>query len=222
MHMIGALIPQLHSPTFGQWRSHFYALGHGGTVGFVLCHFAIVFAQHSDNGHLTPLGWAVAVVYGLGALCCARAGRVTQQDGRRCPDKQQPWWFLAATLLFLGINKLLNLQTTLINLGRAAARTWGWYQYRRAAQAVFAVLFTLALLAVFAALLKKWRWFVKERPLVQTGVLLLLLFVVIRAFALNHVEELLHLHLHDDNWGWTLELLATACFAWYTTQVKAR
>jgi hypothetical protein len=188
----------------------------------VLCHFAIVFTQHLDNGQLTPVGWAVAVAYGLGALCCARAGWVTQPDGRRCSGKQQPWWLLAAILLFLGINKLLNLQTTLINLGRAAARTEGWYQYRRVAQTVFAVLFTMALLSVFAALLKKWRWFVKERPLVQTGVLLLLLFVVIRAFALNHVEELLHLNLHDNNWGWALELLATACFAWSATQVKVR
>ena len=188
----------------------------------MLCHFAIVFAQHSDNGDLTPVGWAVAVVYMLGALCCARASIVARHDGRCCAGKQQPWWLLASILLFLGINKLLNLQTTLIKLGRAAARTEGWYQYRRVAQTVFAVLFTLVLLAVFAVLLKKWRWFVKERPLVQTGVLLLLLFVVIRAFALNHVEELLQLNLHDDNWGWTLELLASACFAWSATQVIAR
>lgn len=186
------------------------------------CHFAIVFVQHSDNGHLTVLGWTTALVYFVGGLFCARAGIVARQGGHRSAGKQQPWWLLAAILLFLGINKLLNLQTTLINLGRAAARTEGWYQYRRVAQAVFAALFTLALLVVFAALLKKWRWFVKERPLVQTGVLLLLLFVVIRALAINHVEELLQLNLHDDNWGWTLELLATACFAWSATQVKVR
>jgi magnesium-transporting ATPase (P-type) len=188
----------------------------------VRCHFAIVFAQHLDNGHLTPLGWAVAVVYVLGALCCARAGRVTQQDGRRCSNKQQPWWVITAVLLFLGINKLLNLQTTLINLGRATAWTESWHQYQRVAQVVFVVLFTLALLAVFAAFLKKCRWFVKERPLPLAGVLILFLFVVIRVSTLNHVEALFHLNLYDNYWGWILELGGTACIAWSAAQIKAR
>jgi hypothetical protein len=188
----------------------------------VLCHFAIVFAQHLDNGHLTPLGWAVAVVYVLGALCCARAGRVTQQDGRRCSDKQQPWWVMTAVLLLLGINKLLNLQTTLINLGRATAWTEGWHQYQRVAQVVFAVLFTLAMFASLAACLKKWKWFVNEQPLVLAGVLLLFLFVVLRASTINRIDERLHLRLYDDYWGWILELLATACFAWSAARVKPR
>jgi hypothetical protein len=184
--------------------------------------FAIEFTQHSDNGDLTVLGWTTASAYVVGGLFCVRAGIVAHQDGRRCSGRQQPWWLLAAVLLFLGINKLLNLQTTLINLGRAAARTEGWYQYQRVAQAVFAVLFTLALMAVFTAFLKKWGWFVKERPLVLAGVLLLLLFVVIRASTFNHVEELLHLNLYDDYWGWILELSGIACLAWSAARVQAR
>ena len=164
----------------------------------------------------------MAVVYVLGALCCVRAGKVTQQDRRRCSDKQQPWWVMAAALLFLGINKQLNLQTWLIDLGRATARTEGWYQYRRTAQVVFVVLFTLAMFAALTACLKKWGWFLNEQPWVQYGVLLFLLFVVVRASTINHIEERLHLRLYDGYWAWTLELLATACFAWSATQVKAR
>jgi len=179
--------------------------------------FAVVFAQHSDNGDLTFLGWITALAYVVGALFCVWAGIVTRRS-----DKQQPWWILAVILFFLGVNKLLNLQTALINLGRAAARAQCWYRYQRVAQVVFAVLFALALMAVFAAFLKKWGWFVKGRPLVLAGVLLLLLFVVVRASTFNHVDELLHLNLYDDYWGWILELGGIACIAWSAAHVKVR
>jgi hypothetical protein len=179
--------------------------------------FGIVFAQHSDNGDLTFLGWTTALAYVVGALFCVRAGIVTRHS-----DKQQPWWILAVILLFLGVNKLLNLQTRLINLGRSAAQTQGWYPYEREAQAVFVVLFTLVLAATLAACVKKWRRFVKEQPLALAGVLLLFLFVVVRAATLNHVDALLRLNLYDDYWAWTLELIAAACLAWSAAQVKAR
>ena len=98
---------------------------------------AIEFTQHLDNGNLSPLGWAVAVAYLLGAAFCIRAAMVTQQHGRRHSDEQPPWWGLVAVLLFLGINKWLDLQTLLMGLGRAVSGTAGWYQHRRAVEAVF-------------------------------------------------------------------------------------
>jgi hypothetical protein len=182
--------------------------------------FAI--AQHLDNGDLTLLGWTTAAVYMVGALLCARAGMVTGQAAGHRADKREPWRVLTTLLLFLGINKKLNLQTLLIGLGRAGAWSGGWYQHRREVQAVFVLLFTLVLLAALMASLRRWRWFLKEHPLVLAGVLLLFLFIAVRASNFNHVEQLLHLNLYDDYWGWILEWGGTACLGLSAAQVKAR
>jgi hypothetical protein len=184
---------------------------------------AIEFIQHlGSKGDLSPLGWAVATAYVIGAAFCARAGLVTQQHGRCDSDKHPPWWGLAGVLLFLGINKGLNLQTWLIGLGRAASRTEGWSRYERTVKVVFVVLFTLATLAVVVACLTKWGWFFKQQRAVSAGVALLFVFVVVRAATINKVDELLHVNLYDNSWGWILELLATACFAWSAAHVNGQ
>jgi len=188
----------------------------------VFSHLAIVFTQHGDNGELTPIGWTVAVVYVVGALFCARAGIVSHQEADRHPDNQAPWSILAIVLLFLGINKKLDLQSLLIHAGHASARADGWDQYRWLAQAVFVVLFTLAVFAALAACVKKWRRFANDQPLILTGVLLLVLFVVVRASTISHVSERFHIRFYDEYWGWILELLATACFAWSAAHAKAK
>jgi len=188
----------------------------------VFSHLAIVFAQHGVNGELTPVGWTVAGVYVVGALFCARAGIVSHQDGDRRPNNQAPWSLLAAVLLLLGINKKLDLQSLLIHAGRASARAEGWDQYRRLAQAVFVMLFTLTVFAALAACLRKWRRFVNEHPLILAGILLLVLFVVVRASTLSHVDERFHVRFYDEYWGWILESVATVCFAWSAAQARAR
>jgi uncharacterized membrane protein YbjE (DUF340 family) len=119
--------------------------------------FPLAIVWHPDTGAPTLPGWIMAGAYVVGAPFCARAGSLMCQVQLQRAGKLDPWWALAAALLFLGINKLLALQTVLINLGRAVARAQGWYEYRhvRVAQAVFAVLFTLSLLAALAACFRK-------------------------------------------------------------------
>jgi uncharacterized membrane protein len=128
---------------------------------------------------------------------------------------------MAAVLLFLGINKKLDLQSLLIHAGRASATAEGWYQYRWMAQTVFVVLFTVSVVAALAACLKKWRRFVNEQPLILAGILLLALFVVVRASTLSHVDERFHMLFYDEYWAWILELLATACFAGSAARAKS-
>ena len=165
------------------------------------------------------VGWTVTAAYLFAAGLCAQAGLRMRRASGNSAGQYQPWWFLAAVLLFLGLNKQLDLQTLLINAGRGMARAEGWFGYRRIVQAAFVVLFTLALVAGLVACVTKWRPFFRERPLVLAGLLSLLLLVVIRASGFNHVEELLHLDLHDDSWGWALELGGTVCVAWPATKV---
>lgn len=164
----------------------------------------------------------MAIVYVIGAMFCGCAGIMAQRQRLHHSASKSPWWEIAAILFFLGINKWLDLQARLMVLWRTDAQTTGWYHYRHAAEVVFAVVFTLGVLAALAAGLGKWRWFYTQQPLVLVGIVLLVLFVVIRAVTLTHVAQLLHFDLHDNYWGWVLELLATACFVWSATRVKSR
>jgi hypothetical protein len=147
---------------------------------------------------------------------------VKPQDQPNSGANNRPWIIIAALLLFLGINKWLDLQTLLMHLGRAATRTTHWYKHRRAAQTVFVMFFTLVVLAALASGLRKWRRFCTENRLALVGIVMLFLFILVRAATINHVSKRLHLNLYDDRWGWILEVLATACFVLSATRMKAR
>jgi hypothetical protein len=120
---------------------------------------------------------------------------------------------LAAGLLFLGINKQLNLQTLMIVLGRRAALAGAWYQRRRFVQAFFCAAFALlglGFLGFFASCAKR---FITKNRLAFAGIIVLLLFVVLRASTINHANELIGVELNDARWAWALELCGSLLIA---------
>jgi hypothetical protein len=167
---------------------------------------------HPRLDNPTLLGWSVVVVYLLAASACARAAWIAYRTpGRKasCPI----WSLLAALLFFLGVNKQLNLQTLLIVLGRQAALAGGWYARRRAAQAAFSVLFALAAGAAAFLLARRAAAFFRENPFALRGLIVLLLFVLIRSATINHAEDWFAVKLYDDKWGWILELCGSVLLA---------
>ena len=109
-------------------------------------------------GDPTRLGWLTFGLYLLATLICFR--RALAQGERR------PWGWQSAALLFLGLNKELDLQTVLIRLSRQCARATGWFAYRRAVE--FALF--LAVLFVLLWAVTKWsrqiKAFARAHPVV--------------------------------------------------------
>jgi hypothetical protein len=165
---------------------------------------------HPQLDNPTLLGWTVVVVYLLAAAACCWAAFKADKEGT---EGNRIWWLLAVGLLFLGINKQLNLQTLLIVLGRRAAVAGGWYERRRLAQAVFAAAFGLLGLCFLGIFATRARLFVARNRLAFLGVLVLLLFVVLRASTINHANELFGVELKDDRWAWLLELCGSLLIA---------
>jgi hypothetical protein len=164
-----------------------------------------------DNPDLR--GWSVVAAYVVAAACCARAALVRRKMGREDKGDSVIWRLLALGLLFLGINKQLNLQSLLIALGRRAALAGGWYEQRRLAELVFSAGLTVAgLLALWFAR-AGCRQFLARNPWVFAGVAVLLLFVLIRAASINHVLERAGIHQDDKRWTWVLEIGGSACLA---------
>ena len=137
-------------------------------------------------GDPTIMGWLTVVLYALGAWECYRV--VTTHSGLLRPGESKLWWILVYGLLALGINKQLDLQSALTEIGRIFAAQQGWYERRHNVQILFIYgIAAIAALAVFAL-----AFLARKAPpatfVALTGSVCLLSFVVIRASSFHHVD----------------------------------
>ena len=85
-------------------------------------------------GDPTWIGWITTVAYFIGAAMCTLAFR---RAGANRRSSAPGWLMLAIALVLLGINKQLDLQILLTEIGRSLAQHYGWYQQRRTIQTAF-------------------------------------------------------------------------------------
>ena len=158
-------------------------------------------------------GWAVVAAYVLAAGWCGRRAARKAPSSAINGTYSSIWWLLAAGLVFLGINKQLNLQTLLIDLGRRASLAFGWYDERRRVQYVFCAVFTLAAVVVIWLMRRRFRLFFAQNPWALAGVVVLVFFVLFRAASINHVFQRMGFRQDDKQWTWLLEIGGSACLA---------
>lgn len=152
-------------------------------------------------GDPTVAGWVTVALYlAAAALCLGLALRVA---GRR---EAVLWRSLAVAFLLLGVNKQLDVQSALTEIGRMAARAEGWYAYRRPVQAVFVALVTGLGLLVARALWAEARHAPRATRLAVVGAVLVIAFVVVRAASFHHVDSLLRLRWLGLRTNWVLEM----------------
>jgi hypothetical protein len=162
---------------------------------------------HLGIGDPTPVGWVTVAAY---LLATVASGRVWLAD-RRARKRGEPasatfWMILTTLLLVLGINKQLDLQTLMGDVGRRMAKAQGWYENRRVYQVIFISLVTAAgliSLGVFTWLAKsQWR----RNFVALMGTVFLYVFVLIRASSIHHVDIMLRWEFLGWKWNWILEL----------------
>jgi hypothetical protein len=137
-------------------------------------------------GDPTVMGWITVVLYALGTWECYRV--VTKHSGLLRPGERKLWWILVYGLLALGINKQIDLQSALTEIGRIFAARQGWYEKRHEVQIFFIYsIAAIAALAIFAL-----AYLARKAPpatlVALTGSICLLSFVVIRASSFHHVD----------------------------------
>jgi hypothetical protein len=123
------------------------------------------------------------------------------------------WWCIALMLLLMGINKQLDLQTLITEVGKVLAKRQGWYEQRRAVQVVFiggvvwgGVFFLLLVWRIFQDALRKNR-------MALAGLVSLVGFIMIRATSFHGVDRILGLELSRVTLNGSLELIGIA-FIW--------
>lgn len=159
------------------------------------------------------MGWVTVLAYGLTTGLCFRAYRRarSQEANSRPSGVTLLWAGLAALLLLLGINKQLDLQSLLTQVGKDLAHAQGWYEQRRGVQVAFiaAVAGVFGLLGSTALWLARGR--LRELRLALVGTAFLLAFVVARAASFHHVDVLLYMDLGGLKLNWVFELSGIAC-----------
>lgn len=160
-------------------------------------------------GDPTLAGWVTVLLYAMAAWACHQ---VLQSERRRrfnmSSNERILWRLLMVAMIALGINKQLDLQSALTELGRLHAYEHGWYGNRRQFQFAFVAAVPILGLTVLAALVVlAWNSPV-QTLLTCAGAAGLMVFVAIRAASFHHVDELLHSNLAGLRVNWIIEMSA--------------
>jgi hypothetical protein len=136
------------------------------------------------------------------------------------------WCSLAALLLFLCINKQLDLQSLFTQIVRDHSLAHGWHSVRRYYQIRFMA--GLALISVIAALLLMISAIRAQSlwtRIACLGTILLLAWLLLRASSFHEIDKRLALKFWTMNFNWIAELVPIAMIslaAWQTRRRRTR
>jgi hypothetical protein len=165
-------------------------------------------------GDPSVMGWVTVAAYCLAAVVSFRAAwHEPRTDDHRAKQPATFWMVLCIVMIALGINKQLDLQSLLTQIGRDVIRSGGWYRERRELQVGFILAVTLVCITAVAAFFWFSRRTLHKRWLALVGVVFILGFVVIRAASFHHVDRLLGASIGGMKWNWVLELGGIAAVA---------
>ena len=154
------------------------------------------------------MGWLTVVAYlGTAAACLACATRLREALAPEIARRNVAFWrVMAVTMLILGINKQLDLQSWFTFVAKDLARAQGWYEHRRMVQVVFIAFVGLVgmVLAASSAWVMRRDW--ARTKLAIVGLAFLLVFVVTRAVSFHHIDHLLGSEVGFLEVNWLLEL----------------
>lgn len=149
-------------------------------------------------------GWFTVFVYF--AIAWRAAGLVRKAKASFFGAERWFWPALTALLVALGINKQLDLQTALTELGRLLAHEQGWYESRAQVQRWFVLLVAAGGLGALGLLGYALRRTPRATQLTLLGTLGLLGFVLVRAASIHRVDAFIGSTAGGLRWNWLLEL----------------
>jgi len=189
----------------------------------------------TGEGGLGPSGWAAVLAYALTGWLCLRAFMVEKAGPPRpyakavaalwrvvrkhWPDPPAParraglWVGVALLLVVLGINRLLDIETLLLDWWREDAMAQGSYENRRASQGGFIGVVALIGVASAVGLLRIARGQLRDLRLLLSGTIFLLAFVVIRAVSLHAIDAVMRIEVAGVSVAVAAELLGLGVVA---------
>lgn len=134
-------------------------------------------------GDPTFFGWLTVLAYLVAAfvcgLCVVRAEQIFGKA--HLWQHRLIWGALALGMLFLGINKQLDIQTWFTTVIKTIAYVQGWYEFGQRAQVLFIAGMALVSLVVLVASIWFFRHVWRQYWLLGLGLLFIARFVIVRA-----------------------------------------
>jgi hypothetical protein len=159
-------------------------------------------------GDNTPMGWFITGLYLAGVGICTLCVKRSRQHAL---SGTWFWWVCVLALLLLGINKQLDLQMLLADLGRTYARSHAWYSLRKPVQ-IQAVSISLALcLGMVEIILFKLRQQAKITWLALFGLAILALYFGLRMVSLHQVDKYVMVSCRGIALGSLIEIGGILC-----------
>ncbi|WP_417725905.1 isopropylmalate isomerase [Roseovarius sp.] len=150
-------------------------------------------------GDPSVMAWVTVGGYVVTGGLCLAAARVRVQDRRF-------WTILSVVLLFLAVNKQLDLQSALTATGRCISKMQGWYQDRKPVQFAFILALLTASVTTMSITLIRLRRHLGRIGIALCGFGILLTFVAIRAVGFHHFDQIIGMTLGNFRMNWVLEL----------------
>ncbi len=132
-------------------------------------------------------------------------GRVRRQN---LSDKSDAriWRFISLFFFILGINKQLDLQSGMTELGRMIAHSEGWYDRRQAVQIYFVFSVAAACVAIIVAFIYRIRKSPVQMWIASIGSTFVIGYVLIRAASFHHLDTFFRSRFLGLKWYWILEM----------------
>jgi hypothetical protein len=153
-------------------------------------------------GDPTIGGWITVALYFVAAANCW----ATKRTLFRNTSERRVWLLLALSFLCLGINKQLDLQSALTDIGRLLAHQQNWYDQRQTVQVVFIVAVGVVSVIALLTLLVWARRSPAPTMLALVGTSLVLGYVLIRAASFHHIDRLIGETVLGFRWNWIIEM----------------
>jgi hypothetical protein len=172
-------------------------------------------------GDPTVAGWVTVALYVFATLAFRSVAIRLRERQPYAVSELRIWYSLFVLFAALGVNKQLDLQTALTELGRLVARDQGWYESRGAIQVLFVAGVGLVALIIGGGLL----FWAATAPfstwVALLGALLVVAFVVVRAASFHHVDSFIGQSVFGLRWNWVLEMGGIS-LAWFGAFLRAR
>ena len=152
-------------------------------------------------GDPTVVGWLTVALYAV----CAVLGFMTRTRSQHSRERFF-WGLLALAMIFLGVNKQLDLQSMLTAAGHCLSQLQGWYEERQGFQRNF-IIGLLTVASLFLALVP-WlmRGCLRRNGLAILGLAFITAFVAVRAAGFQHFDALIDSGLLDTRKSVLFEL----------------
>lgn len=161
-------------------------------------------------GDPSLMGWLTVVAYAGTAFTCWLAAVRSGRAPGTAKGSRGLWLVVTCFMMFLCLNKQLDLQSLVTDIGRVISWRHGWYENRRVYQKGFIVFLLAVSLLITAFLIIRYRAFWKRHFLLATGLAFLSTFIAVRAVSFHHFDLFLKSGVAGLRMNWILELSGIA------------